>query len=73
MRISLYLTLIWLPSALVAFVIVKVLKIGPTVFTISREYGLGVHSGDLYALIPMGIALIVSYVLLTKHSKVVTR
>jgi hypothetical protein len=50
------LLIIWLTCAAAAFIIVKVAKIGPVIATISATYGWGVHTGDLLALVPAGIA-----------------
>jgi hypothetical protein len=48
---------VWAACAVAAFVLVKVVKIGPVIFTISAEHGWGVHSGDLLVIIPVAVAL----------------
>lgn len=48
---------IWAVCAVIAFVLVKVVKIGPVIFTISAEHGWGVHSGDFLVLVPIAVAL----------------
>jgi hypothetical protein len=48
---------VWAVCAVAAFVLVKVVKIGPVIFTISAEHGWGVHSGDLLVIIPAAVAL----------------
>ena len=51
------LLIIWAVCAVIAFVLVKVVKIGPVVFIISAEHGWGVHSGDFLVLVPITVAL----------------
>jgi hypothetical protein len=45
--------LIWVLALGVALFIVKGTKIGPIILTVSEKYGLGVHTGDFLALIPV--------------------
>ncbi len=49
-------TLAWVVVAVVTFLLVKVVKIGPTIFVLSEERGWGVHSGDFLFLIPVVVA-----------------
>ena len=41
----------------VAFVIVKVLRIGPVIFVVSDKMGWGVHTGDFLSFIPLLLAV----------------
>ena len=72
MRFILYMVLIWAPAGFLAFGLVKVFKIGPIIYTLSAEQGLGVHSGDFLAAIPLALALGSSYLFLRFNSKAVT-
>lgn len=47
-----------------AYVIVKIMRIGPTVAVISKELGWGIHSGDFLALVPLAAALVLLHRLL---------
>lgn len=60
------LAIVWVIALAIAFVIVKVAKIGPVILTISAEHGWGVHTGDFLALIPLLIATITSWFLIKK-------
>jgi hypothetical protein len=54
------LSALWLTAVGAAFLIVKVFKIGPIIYTISAEHGWGVHGGDFLALIPLTFALMIT-------------
>lgn len=58
MRIALV-ALSWTAAVSLSIYIVKVLTIGPIIYTISSERGWGVHSGDFWAFLPPLIALLV--------------
>lgn len=53
----------WVLALAIAFVIVKVAKIGPVILTISAENGWGVHTGDFLAFIPILAAGIITWFL----------
>lgn len=52
------LVIVWVVAFAIALFVVKGTKIGPVVFTISEKHGMGVHSFDLVAFIPMVVALL---------------
>ena len=54
------LTVLWGLVAIITFVIVKVVKIGPIIATLDAERGWGIHSGDFLFLIPVVIATVLS-------------
>lgn len=60
------LAIIWGIAIAIAFVIVKVAKIGPVILTISAEHGWGVHTGDFLAVIPVLAAIVFTWIILRK-------
>lgn len=52
------LIVMWVVCLAVAFVIVKVLRMGPVILVVSERMGWGVHTGDFLALVPLGIAVV---------------
>lgn len=46
----------WLAALATALFIVKGTKIGPVILVVSEKHGLGVHTGDFLALIPVSLA-----------------
>ena len=52
----------WAICLAVAFVIVKVLRIGPVILVISEKMGWGVHVGDFLAFIPITLAILISVI-----------
>lgn len=55
--------IVWAICLSVAFVIVKVLRIGPVILVVSERMGWGVHTGDFLA-IPVILVAVVATVLL---------
>jgi hypothetical protein len=51
-----------LAALVLAFVIVKVWGIGPVILTVSKKYGLGVHTGDFLAVPVLAVAAAAAYV-----------
>lgn len=52
----------WMICLAIAFVIVKVLQIGPVIFVISERMGWGIHVGDGLALIPITMAILITVI-----------
>lgn len=44
------LALAWIFALATAFVVVKLVKIGPVLFTVSEAHAMGVHGGDFLAV-----------------------
>lgn len=54
-------TVIWVLALGACAAIVKLTSIGPVVFVISNELGMGVHTGDALVLIPLSLALLATF------------
>lgn len=55
-------TTTWATCLAIAFVIVKVLRIGPVILVVNDDMGWGVHTGDFLAMIPLAVALAVTII-----------
>ena len=56
------LAMMWALCLAMAFVVVKVLRIGPVILVINQEMGWGVHVGDFLALIPVTLAFLLTVI-----------
>lgn len=68
MKKTLAITLTWTTAAAACLAIVKLTSIGPVVFVISNELGMGVHTGDALVLIPLSLAAVATYAI-ARHGR----
>ena len=53
MKRVLILTAVWVAAFMLTVLWMKLTRIGPVVFVISERYGLGVHTGDVFGVLPL--------------------
>lgn len=71
MKMKLFkITAIWVVTLAVCLFFVKTTEIGPIILSISIEYAVGVHSGDLIILFPLAAAIFSTIVIARQKTPV---